>query len=107
MSSPPPPPPLPHPKIYTHDPSGTTLFPHLLPLLPATLPLVRRLQFHHRSRHTRVLASFPPAAGLGPGLECRFTAAFCDRSRAAETEMWVFCGGLEGGGGGGLIGGEE
>src|ERR1700739_3477259 len=52
--------PITHPKIYTHEPSGSTLLPHLLPLLPAALPLARRLQSHHRSPYSRVLATFPP-----------------------------------------------
>ncbi|KAI9720416.1 MAG: hypothetical protein M1812_002922 [Candelaria pacifica] len=75
-------------KTYLHDPSGTTTLPLLRPLLPATLPLVRRIQFNHRSPHSHILASFPPSTTTLP--QC-YTVAFCDRSRAPETEMWVFC----------------
>ncbi|KAI9784119.1 MAG: hypothetical protein M1839_002623 [Geoglossum umbratile] len=82
-------PPTAGPEIHIHDPSGTTLLPHLLPLLPASLPLARRLQCQHHSAHTLVLASFPPTttAAASP---LSFTAAYCDRSRADETELWLF-----------------
>ncbi|KAH0544164.1 hypothetical protein FGG08_001609 [Glutinoglossum americanum] len=75
------------PRIYIHDTTGITLLPHLQALLPNSLPLLRRLQSPHRTRHSRVLASFPPASGTPP--KC-CAAAYVDRSRAAETEAWIF-----------------
>jgi hypothetical protein len=66
--------------------------PHtLLPLLLASLSLVRRLQVHLRqstSPYARIFASFPSTTTMT--LPSTYIAAFCDRSRAPETESWIF-----------------
>ena len=89
--------PIKTPKLYSHSNPRVTVLPHLTPLLPSTLPLVRRIQFHFQSPHAHVLSTFPapkftdglpqiqPTATLGP-----FAAAYVDRSRAPETECWIF-----------------
>ncbi|MCJ1316604.1 hypothetical protein MMC15_001925 [Xylographa vitiligo] len=80
------------PTVYAHPSPRLTLLPHLLPLLPYTLPLVRRLQFHLQSPHAHVLSTLapdhppsPPSAPSPP-----FAALYLDRSRAPETECWLF-----------------
>ncbi|KAL9602191.1 MAG: hypothetical protein Q9219_002055 [cf. Caloplaca sp. 3 TL-2023] len=115
MSSPPPAPPL--PRAYHHPAPLTTLVPHLLPLLPNSLPLLRLIQFHPQSPHARVYATFPPSTTppspvasssstttptetatdikLNPPSPAAppppsFAATYIDRSAAPETECWVF-----------------
>ena len=84
MSSPPHlPPTFPHPNAFD------TLLPHLLPLLPSTLPLVRRIQFHLSSPYATVHATFPPSrAPTAP--PPHFSACWVDRTRHPETECWIF-----------------
>lgn len=93
------------PKIYTHPSPRETLLPHLLPLLPYTLPLVRRIQFHFQSPYAQVLSTIAP--GTPPPAESGipqadhpngnpttpthpFLITYLDRSRAPETECWLF-----------------
>ncbi|KZF25934.1 hypothetical protein L228DRAFT_242320 [Xylona heveae TC161] len=93
------------PRIYFHPPSGSSVLPLLKPLLPYSLTLLRRIQFHARSPHSYILASFPPpligrtlttevASTTFPltpkSLPSHFVIAFVDRSRGPETEMWFF-----------------
>ncbi|KAI9813116.1 MAG: hypothetical protein M1827_004336 [Pycnora praestabilis] len=80
--------PLSLPEIHTHPASGHTILPLLLPFLPYSLALVRRLQFHGRTEHSHVLASFPPFTTTE--LPREFVVAYVDRSRATETECWLF-----------------
>ena len=102
MSAPPP-----SIKVHAHTSPRITLLPVLLPLLPYTLPLVRRIQFHLQTPHALVLSTIPPAphpfedppqdrAPLKhpevsfPTTAIVFAAAYVDRSRAPETECWMF-----------------
>ncbi|MCJ1283746.1 hypothetical protein MMC26_003077 [Xylographa opegraphella] len=80
---------MPPPKIHTHPSPRHTLLPHLLPLLPSTLPLVRRLQFHFQSPHATVLCTLPPSTPPTTPPP-PFAALYVDRSRAPETECWLF-----------------
>lgn len=80
--------------VYAHPDPRATLLPHLLPLLPSTLPLVRRIQFHFQSPYAQVISTLPsfnsplfPFPGSTPP---SFAAAYVDRSRAPETECWIF-----------------
>lgn len=73
----------PHP----HPDPLHTLAPHLLPHLPYSLPLLRRLQYHRSSPSAHTFATFP-ADQTPPPL--RFSATYVDRSRAPETECWIF-----------------
>ncbi|MCJ1438754.1 hypothetical protein MMC27_008144 [Xylographa pallens] len=77
------------PEVYTHPSPGHTLLPHLLPLLPYSLPLVRRLQFHLQSPHAHVLSTLAPDAPTTTPPP-PFAALYLDRSRAPETECWLF-----------------
>ncbi|KAI4217200.1 MAG: hypothetical protein LQ351_000509 [Letrouitia transgressa] len=97
-SMPPPPPQPPSsgptlPPVYPHPEPLRTLVPHLLPLLPRALPLVRRIQFQHSSSTALVLATFPPSqqpqqtTSPPPSL---FAATYTDRARHPETESWLF-----------------
>ncbi|CAF9918583.1 MAG: hypothetical protein GOMPHAMPRED_001565 [Gomphillus americanus] len=81
-SSPPPSP----PKIHIHANPQTTLIKHLTTHLPTSLPLLRRIQFHHHSPHAYILATFPSDSTP----TSIWSAAFVDRSRAPETECWIF-----------------
>ncbi|MCJ1242996.1 hypothetical protein MMC30_000192 [Trapelia coarctata] len=104
----------PLPKIYTHPSPRQTLLPNLLPLLPYTLPLVRRIQFHFQSPYAHVLSTIDPSAPTPPSTEndipqaehsngtaststtaptapaTPFLVTYLDRSRAPETECWLF-----------------
>lgn len=90
---------------HTESPE-TTLLPYLHHSLPYALPLYRRVQFGHRSQHTRILATVPahdsspssttiPTTGgqkqeeQGKQEQC-FAAIYIDRSRRPETESWVY-----------------
>lgn len=118
--SPPPPPTPPKIHIYTHPLPRLILLPRLLPLLPSTLPVVRRIQFHFQSPYARVLSTISPDAPPPPppphnlndeptttptatptapnpyptanaDVETPpFLVAYLDRSRAPETECWIF-----------------
>ncbi|MCJ1479782.1 hypothetical protein MMC13_008468 [Lambiella insularis] len=79
-------PPTPQFQIYTH-PSPHTLLPHLLPLLPCPLPLLLRLQSPLQTPHAHILSTIPPSS---PSLPPLFATAYLDRSRAPETECWLF-----------------
>ncbi|MCJ1394071.1 hypothetical protein MMC18_006949 [Xylographa bjoerkii] len=84
------------PEVHTHPSPRLTLLPHLLPLLPYGLPLVRRLQFHFQSPHAHVLCTIapntPPPHSRTTTQEppTPFAALYLDRSRAPETECWLF-----------------
>ncbi|KAL6715931.1 hypothetical protein ACLMJK_006892 [Lecanora helva] len=77
------------PKTHTHPSPLQTLAPNLLPHLPNSLALLRRLQFHHHSPSAHVIATFPPSFTTIPP-EDSFSAAYVDRSVAPETECWIF-----------------
>ena len=47
----------PLPKVYLHTSPRETLLPHLLPLLPYTIPIVRRIQFHLQTPYAQVLST--------------------------------------------------
>lgn len=82
--------PPPHlPPTFPHPTAFDTLLPHLLPLLPSTLPLVRRIQFHLSSPHAKVLATFPPSH-TPSATPLPFSACWVDRTRRPETECWIF-----------------
>ncbi|OMP87294.1 hypothetical protein BK809_0007380 [Diplodia seriata] len=96
------------PQIHDHTESPeVTLLPHLHYALPYTLPLYRRIQFGHRSQHTRVLATVPAQDSSSPStttptngepkqketqerLHQCFAATYTDRSRRPETESWLY-----------------
>ena len=108
------------PRVYHHPSPRETLLPHLLPLLPHSLPIVRRIQFRLQSPHSVVLSTLPPTTeekeetpnrnsigrqqenneeqGQGqaqsqsqsPLTLPHFSATYTDRSRSPETETWVF-----------------
>lgn len=75
--------------IHQHPKPLSTLAPHLIGHLPSSLSLLRRLQFHAQSQDVRVYATFAPGYHH-PEKDQIWTAAFVDRSRAPETECWVF-----------------
>ncbi|KAF1989719.1 hypothetical protein K402DRAFT_390686 [Aulographum hederae CBS 113979] len=74
---------------YSHPSSGETLLPILHKHLPESLPLYRRLQFHHRSSSSYLLATFPPDSDVSATPQC-FTIVYLDRSRRPETEAWIY-----------------
>ena len=76
------------PLSFHHPNASITLLPRLLHLLPYSLPLVRRLQFHLSSPYATVLATFPPTFTV-PNTDS-FAACWFDRARAPETECWIF-----------------
>ncbi len=78
---------MPLPLIHDHPNPLQTLARHLLPHLPHSLALFRRLQFHHSPPSAYVLATFPPNLSLSPQ---SFSATYVDRTRAPETECWIF-----------------
>ena len=76
--------------IHSHR-NPQSLLHHLTPHLPFTLPLVRRLQFHHHSPHAQILSTIPPCRPTTTQISTLpFAAAYIDRSRAPETECWIF-----------------
>ncbi|KAL9077662.1 MAG: hypothetical protein Q9161_000034 [Pseudevernia consocians] len=77
------------PQTYIHSTPLATLAPHLLPHLPSSLPLLRRLQFHTTSPSARILATLPPSTTAAPPTSS-FAATWADRTRAPETECWIF-----------------
>jgi GNAT superfamily N-acetyltransferase len=79
---------LAYPLVYRHVHPVNTMLPHLLPLLPRSLPLVRRIQFHYQSPDALVFCTLPPETAPKSGQT--FAAAYVDRSRAPETECWIF-----------------
>ena len=50
------------PKVYLHSSPRETLLPHLLPLLPYTIPIARRIQFHLQTPYAQVLSTLPPSS---------------------------------------------
>lgn len=92
------------PRAYHHLSPLSTVVPHLLPLLPNSLPLLRRIQFpSDTSPQAHVFATFPPSTPPPPvtassTLELKdppppafsFAATWADRSRFPETECWIF-----------------
>ncbi|KAL8734208.1 MAG: hypothetical protein Q9166_001694 [cf. Caloplaca sp. 2 TL-2023] len=88
---------------HRHPSPHVTLIPHLLSLLPNSLPLLRRIQHLPPSPNACVFATFPPSTPPPPSsasttLDLRnppspafeFAAAWVDRTRAPETECWIF-----------------
>ena len=76
------------PPIYHHSPLYPSSLPKLLePVLPAGLPLCRRLQFPHRNGFEFVLATFPTTT---TALPATFAIAYCDRSRRPESQCFIF-----------------
>ncbi|KAI9684569.1 MAG: hypothetical protein M1822_005657 [Bathelium mastoideum] len=76
------------PPIHHHSPfHPSPLLALLQPVLPAGLPLCRRLQFPFRSGYEFVLTTFPPET---TSLPKTFAIAFCDRSRRPEAECYLF-----------------
>ncbi|KAL2041441.1 hypothetical protein N7G274_005823 [Stereocaulon virgatum] len=82
--------PLPHPQTHTHTDPLKTLAPFLLPDLPHSLPLLRRIQHRLSSPTARTLATFPPPTSITTPPPSSFSALWIDRSRAPETECWLF-----------------
>lgn len=78
--------------ISEHPKEGSTVLPILKSFLPNALPLYRRLQFPYRSSSSHVLTSFARGTPLEDIPTC-FCAAYVDRSRRPETEVWVFLSG--------------
>lgn len=92
------------PNVYTHSKPRKTLLPILTKLLPYSLPLLRRIQFHFQSPHAAVLSTisadslvdtavptnYDPALAGSEVLPAPFAAIYVDRSRAPETESWLF-----------------
>lgn len=79
------------PMFYTH-PQATAIktFLHILhPHLPHSNPIYNRLQAPHNtpSRHCIFAATFPPEYDTVPEV---YTIIFADRSRHAESQIWVF-----------------
>lgn len=64
----------------------------LRPSLPISLPLYRRIQFQHFTAFSYLLCSLSPTDLEPPSVSPKKTwiAAFVDRSRRPETEVWVF-----------------
>lgn len=91
-------------RAYHHPSPLSTLVPHLLPLLPNSLPLLRRIQFpSDTSPEAHVFATFPPSTPPPsatpsttselqdpPSPIFSFAATWADRSRFPETECWIF-----------------
>ncbi|KAI9656029.1 MAG: hypothetical protein M1821_005090 [Bathelium mastoideum] len=76
------------PPIHHHSPfHPSPLLALLQPVLPAGLPLCRRLRFPFRSGYEFVLTTFPPETKSLPRV---FAIAFCDRSRRPEAECYLF-----------------
>ncbi|KAL8694887.1 MAG: hypothetical protein Q9218_000551 [Villophora microphyllina] len=99
----------PLPPAHHHPAPLQTLIPYLIPLLPNSLPLLRRIQFQPANSdssspfpNAHVFATFPPSPPPPstppepldlknpPKPPFEFAAAWVDRSRAPETECWIF-----------------
>ncbi|KAL8967035.1 MAG: hypothetical protein Q9183_003096, partial [Haloplaca sp. 2 TL-2023] len=76
------------PQAHHHPSPLTTLIPHLVSLLPNSLPLLRRIQFQPASPHAHCFATFQPSTQ--PLQDLKFAALWVDRTRAPETECWIF-----------------
>ena len=76
------------PEVHFHPLSGLTVIPQLKPYLPIPIALYRRIQFSHRSAHSYIISTVPP--GELPEAGSCFGAAYVDRSRRPETEVWLF-----------------
>ena len=86
------------PEVHEHPTSGITVLPILTELLPFPLPLLKRIQFHHRSPASRILATFPATSehivhDTRDSIPKCFAVAFLDRTRRPETECWLFLSG--------------
>ncbi|MCJ1374742.1 hypothetical protein MMC20_005974 [Loxospora ochrophaea] len=75
-------------EAHFHPSPLQTLAPHLIPLLPSTIPLLRRLQHPLQTPHARVLATFSPTATSPPSYP--FAAAYLDWSRAPDCHCWIY-----------------
>ena len=78
--------------IYEHPSPRKSLLPHLLPHLPYTINVVRRIQFFFQTPHFHALATFPLDTPVTL-IPSTFTVCYVDRSRGPETEAWVFSSG--------------
>ncbi|MCJ1446891.1 MAG: hypothetical protein MMC23_007398 [Stictis urceolatum] len=74
------------PEIHLHPSPRSTILPLLSPQI-AALPITRRIQFHLQSPSATILATFPPTT---PSLPADYAISYVDRSRAPETECWLF-----------------
>ncbi|MCJ1338783.1 hypothetical protein MMC09_004072 [Bachmanniomyces sp. S44760] len=77
------------PPVTFHPLSRESILPQLNRLLPYTLPIVRRIQMHLQTSHSHCLATFPVGESP-PSFSDPFAIAYFDRSRAPETECWLF-----------------
>lgn len=76
------------PTFSYHPDSFETIISQLVPHLPHSLPLIRRLQFRTSSSSAHVFSTVAPYAPAIPPLP--FAATYVDRLRAPETECWIF-----------------
>lgn len=72
--------------IYQHI-SASSLIPFLIPFLPSSIPLLRRLQNPRRSPSSLILSTFSP---FSPVPEI-FIAAFVDQSCTITVQSWFYC----------------
>lgn len=77
------------PDIHSHSEPLLTVLPVLKHYIPNSLPLLRRLQSTLQTPHTHVLSTALPPLPSDPSSH-PFISAFVDRSRAPETEYWIF-----------------
>lgn len=77
--------------IFSQEEALSTFLPLLYSHLPLSNPLYNRLQApqNHPSRHCLFGATFPPSSPPSSLRECH-TLVFADRSRHAESQIWVF-----------------
>jgi GNAT superfamily N-acetyltransferase len=81
------------PIIYINTDPRTTLLPYLYRFLPYTLPITRRLEFHFQSPHAHILSTISPSGQPNGGeisANDEHLVAYLDRSRAPETELWIY-----------------
>ncbi|TVY92781.1 hypothetical protein LAWI1_G001055 [Lachnellula willkommii] len=82
-------------KFYRHlqETALSTFLPILQQHLPHSNPIYNRLQAPHNlpSRHCLFAATFPPPApGSSASVPEVYTILFSDRSRRAESQVWIF-----------------
>lgn len=80
------------PKIYRHP---LDEYHHVVEAmqshLPTCIPLYRRFQFRHYTSTSYILSSLDPQTlNKGSDAHTPWIAAYVDRSRRPETEVWVF-----------------
>ncbi|KAF2855405.1 acetyltransferas-like protein [Plenodomus tracheiphilus IPT5] len=77
-------------EVYEHDASSPILLKALKASLPFSVPLLYRTQHANRTEDAHIIATFSPTAGAVPGC---WAAAYLDRSKRPETELWIFAAG--------------